>query len=257
MAYIEASSQDDFDWGLRSAEILRDVLLMLARRSLTSTLASKRFGTYAMSPMARSLEWILEREGPAAKAVVGAHNTHLQQCGVRAQRPPPWGLISPTGLVGRKSCSSVRQAPIRSRAKNPSLTAVPPPTNRSVLIVFFLDLRQAPQSGPVADWLNSEHLDRHNLRYGPITPGPAWDCLLFSRRVRIADVALAPSMEMARAAPNPAQFDNLIGRFIVIGFLAAKNTLDIIREGECLFANGEEDTSGELFPPYRSENLRS
>ena len=34
LAYIEASSQDDFDWGLRSAEILRDVLLMLAQTEL-------------------------------------------------------------------------------------------------------------------------------------------------------------------------------------------------------------------------------
>ena len=118
---------------------------------------------------------------------------------------------------------------------------------------FFLDLRNAPSSGPAADWLNSEHADRHNLRYGPITPGQAWDCLLYSRHVRIADVALAPSMEMERAAPNPSQFDSLAGRFIVFGFLAAKNTLDIINEDGRLFANGEEDTSGELFPPYRCE----
>ena len=118
---------------------------------------------------------------------------------------------------------------------------------------FFLDLRLAPASGPVADWLNTEHMDRHNLRYGPVTPVPAWDCLLFSRRVRIADVALAPSMEIGRASPNPSQYVELTGRYIVMGFLAARNTLDIIREGDKLYANGEEDTSGELFPPYRTE----
>ena len=44
-----------------------------------------------------------------------------------------------------------------------------------------------------------------------------------------------------------------MGRFIVIGFLAAQNTLDIMREADCLYASGEEDTSGELFPPYRTE----
>ena len=100
-------------------------------------------------------------------------------------------------------------------------------------------------------------MDRHNLRYGPVTLVPAWDCLLFSRRVRIADVALAPSMEMERATPNPAQFDALSGRYLVLGFLAAQNTLDIIRDGDRLYASGEEDTSGELFPSYRQRDLRS
>ena len=60
-------------------------------------------------------------------------------------------------------------------------------------------------------------------------------------------------MELADAVPDPAQFDGLRGRFIVIGFLAARNTLDILREGDRLYSNGEQDTSGELFPPYRTE----
>ena len=91
LAYIEASSQDDFDWGLRSAEILRDVLLMLAQTELDFSAGFKTFWNVRDVSMARSLEWILNREGPDAKAVVGAHNTHLQQCPVRVNKATSMG----------------------------------------------------------------------------------------------------------------------------------------------------------------------
>ena len=118
---------------------------------------------------------------------------------------------------------------------------------------YFLDLRKAPASGPVAKWLNIERMSRHLLRYGPEAPRPAWDCLLFHRTVSIGEVALVPSMVKDLATPDPSRFDDYVGRYVVIGFLAQQCTLDITRQGDKLYASGEQDTSGEYFPPYRTE----
>ena len=253
LAYISASSQDDYDWALRSAEILRDVVLMLAQTELDFDIGFKTFWNVRDVSMAQSLQWILQREGPTAKAVVGAHNTHLQQCGVRVQKATSMGSYL-SNRIGRKKIVFIGTASTYSVKGEPPVAHSCAATYDQIgPDCFFLDLRKAPASGPVADWLNTEHLERHNLRYGPITPGKAWDCLLYARRVRIANVALAPSMSIERVSPSPKQFDQLVGRFIVLGFLAAKNTLDIVRQGDQLFANGDQDTSGELFPPYRSE----
>ena len=251
--YIQASSQDDYDWGLRSAEILRDVLLMLAQAELDFDIGFKTFWNVRDVSMACSLQWILDREGPNAKAVVGAHNTHLQQYPVRVQKATSMGSYA-ANRIGREKFLFVGTTSTYSvKGEQPAPDSCAAAYENVGPECFFLDLRKAPRSGPVADWLNTEHRDRHNLRYGPTTPGQAWDCLLFSRTVRIADVALAPSMELAHASPNPSQFDGLVGRFIVNGFLATRNTLDILREGDRLYSNGEEDTSGELFPAYRTE----
>ena len=118
---------------------------------------------------------------------------------------------------------------------------------------FFLDLRRAPASGPAADWLNTERMTRHNLRYTPQAPGLAWDCLIVHRTVSIAEVALPPSMSRELAAPDPSRFDDHVGRYSIVGFLGQHPDLDITREGDKLYSNGERDLSGELFPPYLSE----
>ena len=229
------------------------MLLLLAQTELDFDIGFKTFWNVRDVSMAKSLQWILQREGPGAKAVVGAHNTHLQQCGVRVQKATSMGSYL-ANRIGREKLLLIGTASSYSvKGEEPLTDSCAAAYDQIGPDCFFLDLRKAPDSGPVTDWLNCERLDRHNLRYGPITPGQAWDCLLYARRVRIADVALAPSMSIPHATPNSTQFDQLVGRFNVLGFLAAQNTLNIIRQGERLFANGEEDTSGELFPPYRCE----
>ena len=55
------------------------------------------------------------------------------------------------------------------------------------------------------------------------------------------------------AKPDPSRFDDHVGRYVVIGFLAGVNTLDISLQGDKLYSSGEQDTSGELFPPYQTE----
>ena len=254
LAYIQASSQDDYDWALRSAEVLRDMLLMMAQTGdLDSSEGFLSFWNVRDVSMACSLEWILKREGPDARIVVGAANAHLQKYPVRAQKGTSMASYL-ENRIGREKMLIIGAASAYStKGERP-----PPDTNPAAYDqvgpeCYFLDLRKAPTSGPVAKWLNTERMSRHNLRYGPEAPGPAYDCLLFHRTVSIADVALAPSMMRELATTDPSRFDDHVGRYVLIGFLAKPHILDISRQGNKLYASGEQDTSGELFPPYRTE----
>ena len=62
-----------------------------------------------------------------------------------------------------------------------------------------------------------------------------------------------PSMVRELATPDPSRFDDHVGRYVLIGFLHQRPTLDISRQGDKLYSSGEQDQSGELFPPYRTE----
>ena len=117
---------------------------------------------------------------------------------------------------------------------------------------FFLDLRKAPRSGPVWKWLTTERADRSNLRYQPLTPGLAWDCLVFHRTLRIGEVELPASLQAERGRVDASALEALSGRYLVLGFLSAVNTLDVTCKDGVLHTNGQDDTSGELFPPYET-----
>ena len=254
LAYIQASSQDDYDWALRSAEVLRDMLLAMAQTGdLDSSEGFLSFWNVRDVSMAYSLEWILKREGPDARIVVGAANAHLQRYPVRVTKATSMGSYI-ENRIGREKMLIIGAASAYStKGEGP-----PPDTNPAAYDqvgpeCYFLDLRKAPTSGPVARWLNTERMSRYNLRYGPTAPGPAYDCLLFHRTVSLMEVALVPSMVRELATPDPSRFDDHVGRYVLIGFLHQRPTLDISRQGDKLYSSGEQDQSGELFPPYRTE----
>ena len=117
---------------------------------------------------------------------------------------------------------------------------------------FFLDLRRAPRSGPVWEWLATERADRSNLRYQPVTPGLAWDCLVFHRTLRIGEVELPASLQAGRGTMDAGALEALSGRYVILGFLSAVNTLDVTCKGGVLHTSGQDDASGELFPPYET-----
>ncbi len=254
LAYIQASSQDDYDWALRSAEVLRDMLLMMAQTGdLDSREGFLSFWNVRDVSMASSLEWILKREGPDARIVVGAHNAHLQRYPVWVQKGTSMGSYI-ANRIGREKLLIIDAASAYSTKGDEP----PPDTNPAAYDqvgpeCYFLDLRKAPTSGPVAKWLNTERMSRHLLSYGPEAPGPAYDCLLFHRTVSLAEVALVPSMVRELATPDPSRFDDHVGRYVVIGFLYQRMTLDISIHGDKLYSSGEQDQSGELFPPFRTE----
>jgi len=252
LAYIEASSANDVQWALRSAQILRDVFLALAQTELNFEIGLRQFWNVRDVSMADSLRWILERVGPQAKMVVAAANTHLQQHPVRVQRATSMGSYytsqfgrDETLFIGAASTNSVKgEAPIAD-CNQAVYERIGPDC-------FFLDLRDASASGPVADWLAQERPDRVNMRYQPVCPGAAWDCLVFHRTVRTAEVELPNYLHSEPAELTSTEMDTLSGRYLVHGFLAALNTLDVFRDGDDFYTSGWDDTSGELFPPYRA-----
>ena len=257
LAWRESVSREDYDWGLMSARVLRHLMLNFAQTETDFGVGFRTFWNVRDAAMAEQVEWILDREGPGARAVIGAHNTHLQQYPVRVQRATSMGayLVERIGrenvlFIGAQSACSVKgEKPL-------------PESNQAVYgqvgpDCYFLDLRRAPRVGLVADWLGTERPDRSNLRYQPVAPGKAWDCFVFHHRVSIAEPQVPDSMRPGFGAPDPTRYDGYVGRYVLLGFLSQPTTLDITRDGDRLFADGRDDTSGELFPPYRTEILHS
>ena len=250
--YAERVSPDRCDWSLRCAHAMRDVLLAIQRADLEFRQGFRAFWNTRDEAMAEQLQWILEREGPDARLVVGAHNTHLQHYPVRVQRATSMGSYF-TRRVGRENVLLIGAA----NAKTIKQDAPRPDSNQAIYEQighdrFFLDLRRAPESGPVADWLYTERADRSNLRYHPVAPGIAWDCLLYQSSVAIGEVALPASLQRRIGPPLTERFDDLIGDYVLDGFLGQPTSLSVRRDGNILLADGRVDTSGELFPPLET-----
>ena len=56
------------------------------------------------------------------------------------------------------------------------------------LCLFALDLRTAPTSGPVHDWLTTRHLMRYQHMYMRLIPLEAWDALIYIEDVTAGHV---------------------------------------------------------------------
>lgn len=251
-AYTTATSHDDYDWALRCAQILRDVFLAIAQTEVDFEVGFRQFWNVRDVSMAESLRWIREREGQDVGMVVGAHNTHLQRYPVRPQKAISMGSYFSDRfgredilLIGSASERSLKGEPPRPDSNQAAYADIGPDC-------FFLDLREAPTSGPVADWLALERPDRSNLRYQPVCAGNAWDCLIFHRTLSLAEVELPGYLQSPPAEHSADALKRLSGRYVIYGFLAAINTLDVFFEDGALYTDGQDDTSGEVFPPFKT-----
>ena len=202
--------------------------------------------------MAESLRWIREREGHDAGMVIGAHNTHLQLHPVRENKATSMGSYftsrfgrEDTLFIGAASERSLKGEPPRADSNQAAYGRVGPDC-------FFLDIRDAPESGPVGEWLSVERPDRSNLRYYPVCAGDAWDCLLFHRTLSTGTVERPGFLHSDPDETGQGNLERFEGRYIILGFLAAKNTLDVFCEDGVLYSDGQDDTSGEVFPPYKA-----
>ena len=82
-------------------------------------------------------------------------------------------------------------------------------------------------------------------------PGLAWDCLVFHRTLRIGEVELPASLQAERGRADASALEALTGRYLVLGFLSAVNTLDVTCKDGVLHTMGRTTRAASCSPPTR------
>ncbi len=145
------------DWAIQNARVVLQCMQMRANEVTRDR------------SMAENIQWIL-RQNPNAKIVVWAHNGHVQTSGLGYQTMG----ADLRGVFGKQMVVmgfSFNQGSFQSRSqstselKNFTVPAAPAGSLDATLASaglprFALDLRDAPKSGPVADWFQTAHQTR-------------------------------------------------------------------------------------------------
>ena len=157
-SYVEASSLEEWTLARHNLEIVRQAVEM---RSVD------RSGNFSPrdQAMAANVKWILEQEGPESKIMLWAHNGHVSTA--------PLGDGESMGAVLRKTygeqmvvCGfSFDQGSFQALQRGKGLRqftvgpAIPGSLDAALaaagIPLFAVDLRGAPSSGAVAEWLNT------------------------------------------------------------------------------------------------------
>ena len=156
--YVEASSLEEWTLARHNLEIVRQAVEM------HSVDRSGNFSPRDQS-MATNVEWILDQEGPESKIMLWAHNGHVSTA--------PLGEGESMGMVLRKTygarmvvCGfSFDQGSFQALQRGKGLRqftvgpAIPGSLDAALaaagIPLFAVDLRAAPSSGAVAEWLNT------------------------------------------------------------------------------------------------------
>jgi erythromycin esterase len=160
--------------------------------------------------MAANMQWILD-QSKGAKAVLSAHNFHVMTGPLSPNQSGPsdsmGSVLRKTFGKGLVTCGFLfNKGSFRARSQNGELKdfSVEPLPEASLdatlaasgLKLFALDLRTAPNEGPVADWLNGKHSTRNIMAgFSQDAPGytifeqvprQRYDCLFFVDRTTAA-----------------------------------------------------------------------
>ena len=156
--YVEASSLKEWTLARHNLEIVRQAVEMHS---------VDRSGNFSPrdQAMAANVEWILDQEGPESKIMLWAHNGHVSTA--------PLGDGESMGTVLRKTygekmvvCGfSFDQGSFQALQRGKGLRqftvgpAIPGSLDAALaaagIPLFAVDLRAAPSSGAVAEWLNT------------------------------------------------------------------------------------------------------
>jgi len=147
----------DVDWTIQNARVVMQCMQMRAKEVSRDR------------SMADNIKWILDNN-PGAKMVVWAHNGHVATGG--------YGGYEPMGVSLRKmfgaqmvvfgfafNQGSFQAIEIGKGLHDFNVPAAPPRSLDATFAaagipLFALDLRDAPKTGPVADWLRAPHKSR-------------------------------------------------------------------------------------------------
>ena len=168
--YVEASSEEDWIVAQHNLEIIRQA----------EELHSRRAWGIRDRYMAANVKWILDHEPPGTKMMLWAHNGHVSTS--------PWAMGNVLRRLYRQnmvvcgfsfSVGSFRARGLPNRPHLQYFSAGPPPANSldsaladTGLGLFAIDLRTAPETGVVGEWLHAFHPMRMiGSVYDELAPG--------------------------------------------------------------------------------------
>ena len=181
---IAATDSASFGLARQHAELLAQVIERSSRAGTPAAVALRD------SMMAENVRWILEREGPGAKAILWVHNDHVS-------KQPPWmvGFLRSTfgsdlvamGFAFNRGSFRALAAPPAPSESGVHPFAVGPAHEGSVdwalteagLELAAVDLRELPEDGPVAEWWSQPHeMRRIGSAYSEGNPSRWWRTLV-------------------------------------------------------------------------------
>lgn len=232
-AYVAKSSLSEWDFALREAVMARQAHGFYAdiRQDVSGRLPLIEREKY----LAENALWALQRESPQGKIVVSSHNDEVKKWNGFVAPLPFGGMLSQ--ILGAQFLSfgfsfghgafmahlAVASPNDLSRIGNVeglkanSVGAARPGTEDAALAqvglpMFALDLRRAPDSGPVSRWLRwtgggmrsigAIYVPNHDLEYAP--PGREFDALVFFDSVNVANFTPLARETYFNQRPAPA-----------------------------------------------------
>jgi len=254
--YIERSNWEDFDWAYRAALIAQRIGSLLGEVHVAPEASMRTWWNIRDGGMAWHLNWIREREGPDARLLVGAHNSHLQKTFAKeglgfdqstmsqflSMSLPKKDLfiIGATNYYGLKPDDPAIEGSLQDAL------------GRLELPSFILDLRAATNEKNVTNWLNKEKPDRSVINYQPLVTADTWDAIYYTEEIALDKLSLPAPLERSFINLESNRLDGLVGVYDIVSVVGYPVVLRVTREGNCLMTSGEE-SDGELFPMHRSE----
>ena len=193
-AFVASTSATDYEWALRNVAVARQLDAFFRVAPPTTADAAIPPTLYrAMnvrdSAMAANLEWVLEREGPAGRVMLFAHDAHVMNGTLKgplwqafAEAPTQMGVHLKRRLARELftiATSSANNAADISKATLDS-TGIDAALARVGVPLFLLDLRGAAQNPGAAAWLAQTHTLRVNFDvHADVTAATAFDALLY------------------------------------------------------------------------------
>ena len=155
-AYGKATARET-DWAIQNARVVLECMQMRAGEVTRD------------ASMAANVKWILD-QAPGAKIVLWAHNDHVRTTSMYA---PMGAILRRTygdqmvvfGFAFNQGSFQAVAMGEGGRLKNHTVPPAPEGSLDATLAasgipLFALDLRQAPKSGPVAEWLKAPQMTR-------------------------------------------------------------------------------------------------
>ena len=252
--YIQSSTWEQFDWAHRSAVIARQIGTMLSAVHNAPDQAQRIWWNIRDACMATNLKWIIDREGPNARLLVGAHNIHLQNAfgGETDFEQTSMGQLLSSSLpqgemlmiAGTNYFSLKPEDPAVEGSFQWALAQLDLPS-------FVLDLRPALEEQPVAEWLGEVRADRTNTMYQPIAVSQAWDAVFYTQRVTLDGLSLPAPLRRSIMLLDQNRLHGLVGTYDVDGVVGQPVVLHVYEREGSLISNGAE-SDGELFPMHEA-----